>query len=168
MLFTEISASDTSFVDLLAPKVRHALLDVVGIQPLQKIKLSFHVFPDDCLGQGTGLQGFSILYPDLVHAIDSKRASLVVKRCIDIVGSLLAVFLLTPLLVLIAFVIKLTSPGPVLFRQQRLGQFGDEFTFLKFRSMHEKTDPSIHEEYVKRFISNQSDSQESRKQSESL
>jgi lipopolysaccharide/colanic/teichoic acid biosynthesis glycosyltransferase len=160
VLFTEIGATDTSFADLLAPKVHHALLDVLGTQPLQEIKLSFHTFPDDCLGQGTGNQVFSILYPDLVHAIDSKRASLVVKRCMDIVGSLLAIFLLSPLLVLVALVIKLTSPGPVLFRQQRLGQFGEEFTFLKFRSMHAKTDHSIHEEYVKRFISNQAESQE--------
>jgi lipopolysaccharide/colanic/teichoic acid biosynthesis glycosyltransferase len=50
--------------------------------------------------------------------------------------------------------IKLTSKGPVFFRQQRLGQYGRGFTFLKFRSMHPDSDPSIHREYVKRFIGN--------------
>jgi lipopolysaccharide/colanic/teichoic acid biosynthesis glycosyltransferase len=48
--------------------------------------------------------------------------------------------------------IKLTSRGPVLFRQVRIGQYGKRFTFLKFRSMYFRTDHTIHEQYVKRFI----------------
>src|SRR6185369_7527092 len=48
--------------------------------------------------------------------------------------------------------IKVTSRGPVLFRQKRLGQHGRQFTFLKFRSMYVNNDPRIHEEYVKKFI----------------
>ena len=54
--------------------------------------------------------------------------------------------------VAIAIAIKLTSPGPILFRQSRLGRYGRKFTFLKFRSMHSKNDPSIHQQYVKQFI----------------
>ena len=57
------------------------------------------------------------------------------KRAIDIVLSLLALIILSPLLLVTAIAIKLTSPGPVLFKQQRLGLHGKEFTIYKFRSM---------------------------------
>jgi lipopolysaccharide/colanic/teichoic acid biosynthesis glycosyltransferase len=52
-----------------------------------------------------------------------------------------------------AALIKLTSKGPILFRQERLGHRGMPFRFLKFRSMHVRTDQSVHEEYMKAFIS---------------
>ena len=71
----------------------------------------------------------------------------------DICGSLAALVVFSPVLAVIAASIKLTSRGPVLFRQQRIGQFGRRFTFLKFRSMHSNTDSRIHEEYVQWFIS---------------
>jgi exopolysaccharide biosynthesis polyprenyl glycosylphosphotransferase len=59
----------------------------------------------------------------------------VAKRAIDIVGSLVLLVLLSPPLLLIAIVIRLTSPGPVFFRQERLGLYGRTFTIYKFRSM---------------------------------
>ena len=57
------------------------------------------------------------------------------KRAIDTVLSLLALVILSPLLFITAIAIKLSSPGPVLFQQQRLGLHGKEFTIYKFRSM---------------------------------
>jgi len=58
-----------------------------------------------------------------------------VKRLADVVFSLLALVLLSPLLLLIALLVKLTSPGPVLFRQERMSLDGTVFRMLKFRSM---------------------------------
>ena len=78
--------------------------------------------------------------------------SLGVKRLMDIAGSLAALLLSLPLFIAITITIKLTSRGPVLFRQVRLGQYGKRFTFLKFRSMCANNDPTIHREYVKQFI----------------
>jgi exopolysaccharide biosynthesis polyprenyl glycosylphosphotransferase len=74
------------------------------------------------------------------------------KRILDIVGSLGMLVVLAPILLVIAAAVKLTSPGPVLFRQERVGQRGRSFTMLKFRTMHAHADRSIHEQYVTQFI----------------
>ena len=159
MIFTEISLAENACVQILSRKVNHALHAALGTDAAE-VELAFQVFPDHPEGEEGGLAGpetFSTIYPDLVGEIQSRRISLFFKRCLDIVGSMLALFVLAPLMVLIAMAIKLTSPGPVLFRQMRLGQSGKSFTFLKFRSMYAKADPAIHEAYIKRFISNQTD-----------
>lgn len=57
------------------------------------------------------------------------------KRVVDIVGSACALILLSPLLLVVALLIKLEDRGPVLFRQVRVGKHGREFKMLKFRSM---------------------------------
>ena len=57
------------------------------------------------------------------------------KRVFDIVLSAVALVVLSPVLLVTCFAIKAESPGPAIFRQQRLGRGGKEFTFLKFRSM---------------------------------
>lgn len=59
----------------------------------------------------------------------------IVKRSVDVIVSVAAIALLFPFLLLIAAVVKLTSPGPVLYRQERMGIGGDTFEMLKFRSM---------------------------------
>lgn len=59
----------------------------------------------------------------------------VVKRTVDIVGALLGLILLAPLFLLVAALIKLTDRGPILFWQTRVGRWGREFPFPKFRSM---------------------------------
>jgi exopolysaccharide biosynthesis polyprenyl glycosylphosphotransferase len=60
---------------------------------------------------------------------------LFIRRGIDFVVALSLLLLISPLLLLISAAIKLSGPGPVLFRQQRCGLHGRPFTFLKFRSM---------------------------------
>jgi exopolysaccharide biosynthesis polyprenyl glycosylphosphotransferase len=159
VIFTEIPLASISIVQILSRKVNHALHAELGAQA-DELELTFHVFPDHPEGDEGGRldpETFSTIYPDLMAEIESRRVPLFVKRCLDIVGSLLALLVLAPLIVLIAIAVKLTSPGPVLFRQMRLGQSGKSFTFLKFRSMHAKADPAIHEAYIRRFISNQID-----------
>ncbi|HMT68142.1 MAG TPA: sugar transferase, partial [Bacteroidales bacterium] len=58
-----------------------------------------------------------------------------VKKILDIVGSLLAVIFLSPLLITIAVIIKVTSPGPVIYQQPRVGLRGRQFQLYKFRTM---------------------------------
>jgi exopolysaccharide biosynthesis polyprenyl glycosylphosphotransferase len=75
-----------------------------------------------------------------LHGSRLSRSSGVVKRGMDIVGSATVLLLLSPLLALIAAAVKLNSPGPVLFRQKRIGRGGRQFDMLKFRSMRDGAD----------------------------
>jgi lipopolysaccharide/colanic/teichoic acid biosynthesis glycosyltransferase len=59
----------------------------------------------------------------------------VIKRLLDIVASFIGLLLLSPVLLIIALLIKRDSPGPVFFRQERIGQYGKSFHIHKFRTM---------------------------------
>lgn len=69
-----------------------------------------------------------------------------VKRLIDVVASLLAIVILSPVYAGIAIAIKMTSKGPIIYKQERIGKFGKPFTIYKFRSMvadSEKNGPAL-------------------------
>jgi exopolysaccharide biosynthesis polyprenyl glycosylphosphotransferase len=71
-----------------------------------------------------------------IRPLDPKGWQFRVKYALDKPAALLALTVLAPLMGLIALAVKLTSPGPVLFRQRRIGMDGQVFEMLKFRSMH--------------------------------
>lgn len=77
-----------------------------------------------------------------------------IKRFLDILISLFAIIALSPLFAIIALGIKLSSPGPVFFKQIRIGKDGKSFNFYKFRSMHINSDSNDHKKYVQNFIQN--------------
>lgn len=64
-----------------------------------------------------------------------RKLQLFIKRLIDFFGSLIGSIIISPILIIIALLIKLTSKGPVLFKQERLGKDGKTFKILKFRTM---------------------------------
>ncbi len=70
-----------------------------------------------------------------LHPVEFSGVEFAIKRLIDIVVSALAICIAAPLFILIALAIKLDSPGPVIFRQRRVGRNGREFEMLKFRTM---------------------------------
>ena len=74
------------------------------------------------------------------------------KRALDVLGALVALILLSPLMLVVALLIRLTSPGPAIFRQTRVGQGGATFTMLKFRSMRTDIDDSAHRAFVASLI----------------
>jgi lipopolysaccharide/colanic/teichoic acid biosynthesis glycosyltransferase len=153
VIFTEIAGNeDKAVVQSLSAKLTGSLRETLSPQEMNEIKLSFHIFPEDWNDSEPNCPVTATLQIALGSEIHRKRVSLVVKRLIDIAGSVAGLILCLPVLVLIAIAIRLTSKGPVLFRQVRLGQYGKKFTFLKFRSMYVNSDPKIHEEYVKRLI----------------
>lgn len=157
VILTELgSAEVSSALSTVFCKVNTALRANLGMEQMNEIRISFHVFPDELGTQKGGPADFS-LYPDLVQEQERKKAARLIKRAIDIAGSLAALILLSPLWLAVAIAIKLTSEGPALFKQTRLGQYGVRFTFLKFRSMYFQNDPKIHQDYVTRLISGEDD-----------
>lgn len=153
VIFTEIAATEEkSVVRFLSTKVTDALYDTLSVGQINQIRLSFHVFPEDWDNDGPDGPANSTLHLDLARDATKKPITAVLKRLMDIAGSLAALALCLPVLFAIAIAIKLTSKGPILFRQVRLGQYGKKFTFLKFRSMYVGNDHAIHEQYVTQFI----------------
>lgn len=78
-----------------------------------------------------------------------------VKRFIDVVVSLSVIVIGFPFLLAIALLIKVTSRGPVFFKQERIGEDGRPFAFFKFRTMRPDNDDSIHREFAQNFINGQ-------------
>ncbi len=91
-------------------------------------------------------------HPMLLEVAPDSVLQLVVKRAMDVFGSLLAIALFSPVMLVTAVLVAATSPGPVIFRQIRLGKGCVPFTFYKFRSMSVNADDSIHREYVANLI----------------
>ncbi|VAX27771.1 Undecaprenyl-phosphate galactosephosphotransferase [hydrothermal vent metagenome] len=152
VIFTEINGNDK---DSLRQKMDNHLCRVLDRGEISGIKISWHVFPEEDVKQKA--EADLELYPDLEKRDDSKRLALFLKRTTDIIGSLLGILLFSPFFIILPLLIKLTSEGPVFFRQERVGRYGKKFTFLKFRSMHINNDPAIHKEYTRKLISGQQD-----------
>lgn len=74
------------------------------------------------------------------NILKKKRTSLMIKRCFDVAASFLLLLLLSPVMSVIAVMIKLDSAGPVFFRQERVTQYGRIFRIYKFRTMIDKAD----------------------------
>jgi lipopolysaccharide/colanic/teichoic acid biosynthesis glycosyltransferase len=157
IICTEIGKAEAPDIrKRLTEKFREAFERILGFEKAAQITLSFHFFPEEERESGDSDDSASIsLYPDLHRKAPSQKLALGVKRAIDIAGSAAALLLLSPLFMVIGVLIKATSKGPVFFRQERLGQYGKKFTFLKFRSMRKDCDSKIHQEYVSKFIAGQ-------------
>jgi len=107
------------------------------IRELKEYGVKVSVLPEASRVAGSSvevdhLHGLTLLG---VRRFEFPRSSRLIKRSFDILGSSLLLALYSPLLAAVAIAIKLDSPGPVLFRQRRVGRHGDEFQLIKFRSM---------------------------------
>ncbi len=155
VLFTEVEKRAVGRLQkLMAAEVVARLRAGLGEKAAEQVRISFHSFPQDqdwSNGNGHRLVDEKI-YPDLRECSWVIDVSKILKRGIDLFVSGMAIVALSPLLLLISVAVKLSSEGPVLFKQQRIGKYGRPFTFLKFRSMKCGSDPLIHQEYVRRFI----------------
>ncbi|MFZ0286696.1 MAG: sugar transferase [Terriglobales bacterium] len=153
VMFTEIGLEDrASVLGIMITRVSETLKSALSFEQFNQVSLSFHLFPEDWDHEDEQRPSNPRLYPDLEKREESRRHSHSVKRAMDIGGSLFALIVFSPLWLVIALAIKLTSRGPVFFRQRRIGQHGASFTFLKFRSMRVDNDTSAHKEYVQKLI----------------
>lgn len=153
IIFTGLPQNhDTLLVNAMVERVDRALREGLTAVQFHKIRLSCHLFPDVWKADEPGERSNRALYPDLCTPETEQKAQLKIKRVIDILGSAFLIAVLLPLFAAIAIAVKLSSRGPVFFRQTRVGQYGRPFTFLKFRSMHEGNDQRVHQKYVERLI----------------
>lgn len=127
------------------------------------------------IANGNGNVGYSVVtgtYPnDLIQKLLAEERSqpdffpldldetgklpgfqITLKRIMDILGSVVGLILSSPLILITAVAVKMTSPGPIIFRQFRFGKKGVRFPFYKFRSMYWDTDDKIHRDYVTNLI----------------
>ena len=158
VIFTSLeSESRASILNTILKRVSASLKDNLSNEDFSQVKLSFHFFPDEWDRDSGGRPSNPALYPDLATGEKDKRRLLVMKRIVDVAGSSILLVLCSPVLLACALAVRLTSKGPVLFRQQRVGQHGKCFTFFKFRSMHVNNDETVHKEYVVKLIANQAE-----------
>jgi lipopolysaccharide/colanic/teichoic acid biosynthesis glycosyltransferase len=153
VMFTGLVVNDkNSVLGAILNRVSNTLRDELTFEQFSQVSITFHFFPDDWENDGPGRPSNSALYPDLLVNDSNRQALLLIKRSIDIIGSAAIAMICAPLFLAIAIAVRLSSKGPILFRQERIGQYGKSFTFLKFRSMYVGNDHSEHREFVTKLI----------------
>jgi len=154
VIFTELGLEPgaKSMIKTLTCRVNSALEEHLTESEAQRLRVSCYLFPEEGDRNGPEDASNAPLYPDLIRRDRARKFFSTVKRVIDVFGSLLLLILSGPLFCLAALAVKLTSRGPVFYRQQRIGQYGRRFAMLKFRSMYENSDSSTHREYVQQLI----------------
>jgi lipopolysaccharide/colanic/teichoic acid biosynthesis glycosyltransferase len=105
---------------------------------------------DDLNAEDGAVKDPNPFFPD--NMAGTSEGSYAVKSSLDIVGAMVALILLSPLMFVIAILVAATSPGPVVFKQVRLGRRCVPFNFYKFRSMYCEVDDQIHRDYVAKLI----------------
>jgi lipopolysaccharide/colanic/teichoic acid biosynthesis glycosyltransferase len=151
LLMTEIGLTDTATINTILQKISIAVQKTVSPEMYSRLTLMYRVFPQD-VAELSDADGDFVLYPDLSKRHAPSKHGRALKRVLDICGSLLAIIVFLPAFAIISLLVKLTSEGPVLFCQKRVGQYGKEFCFYKFRTMYVDNDTQIHRQYVAKLI----------------
>lgn len=153
VMFTEIALEERGTIHAtMMARVSETLRSNLSRTQFNQVTISFHLYPEDWDSKTEDRDSNPVLYPDLVQRNRDRRMARIGKRIVDILGSLIGLVLLAPVFAVIAVCVKLTSEGPVIFRQRRLGQFGKSFEFVKFRSMYADNDHTLHQVFIKEVI----------------
>ena len=152
IIFTELGELADNSIETILTRVTNALSEVLDREDLDNVSITCHVYPEQ-VANNSGSKNLKLFFPETKSKKSRSRlVEKLLKRSIDVAGSLLALIVFSPAFAVLAMLVKLTSQGPVFYRQKRVGQFGEEFTFFKFRSMYTNTDHKIHEEFMKNVI----------------
>ena len=149
-----------------ALKLAKDLYDALAKRESTSPKWKIHTYPDKWFGQERpesekedeertdGTENLFICKVDHTEGVESMLTDCIPlwKRISDIIGATLAVILFLPAIVLTAVYIKLISPGPVLFKQTRIGCHGKPFTCYKFRTMRVSSSEKSHEDHLQKLM----------------
>ena len=127
-------------------------LDVIDL--CKKLDVNIRITSElfDVVAQKVSTEKYSDIPVIDVSTHYNNGITLALKRFIDISISIIALIILSPVILFIIIAIKVSSPGRILFKQTRVGKYGKEFKFYKFRSMRESTDGDKEDERVKKMI----------------
>jgi exopolysaccharide biosynthesis polyprenyl glycosylphosphotransferase len=152
----ETGANEVIITD---PTISGDLLFEVMMRVGRRRGVEFRIAPSlfNCLPRKTEVDQIGVLPVITLFREPLGQGARVVKRACDVVLGALALVLLAPLWSVVALLIKLDSPGPVLYRQERVGMDGRIFLFLKFRTMLTGADDREHREYQRRYIEGRPD-----------
>ena len=127
------------------------------IRELRKLGVQIDVVPRlfEIIGPRAGIHALEGLALVSLPPVTVSRSSMLLKRGLDLLIAVPMLILLAPLMALIAVCIRLDSPGPILFRQRRLGFEMRPFTVLKFRTMRADTDVDVHRRYIEETVTHQ-------------
>jgi len=135
---------DALFI-VLPHEMQSTLIEIVNSTEHRPVELKF--VPDlmEVIGHDTSISQLGNIPVIGLRELPLTEWDLLIKRIFDLVASVIGVIILSPLYLLLAALIKVTSPGPVFYDQERVGYDGEPFKMLKFRSMkvgaEEKTGP---------------------------
>lgn len=151
LILPQIGTFNVSTAAELDRRVRGEMAKRLDSATVNRIGIKVHVHSE---GKETtdAFEPVDPLLGDLRSRKEGASLNDAFKRGLDILGSLTLLVILSPVMLLIAALVKATSRGPVFFRQVRIGQRAQPFTMLKFRSMRTNAGHGIHQDYVTWFI----------------
>jgi lipopolysaccharide/colanic/teichoic acid biosynthesis glycosyltransferase len=152
VILTDLDAFDGARRRELENRLRRAFAARLDAKGAGSVSIHFYVH---AAPNGAAAEGLLPAEPLLVQLRPHTRRGRLyglIKRALDVAGSVTLLVAFAPLFLLIALAVRLTSPGPVFFRQVRVGRMMKPFTILKFRTMSVTADHAIHHEFVAQFI----------------
>ena len=151
LILLEAGVSDAPVCRALEDRVRGELAKRLDSTAMAGVAIGVHAHPAPQAAAEKGAEPIEPLLNGLRSRNDHSFTARI-KRGLDIFGSMMLLLALAPAFLVIAALIKLTSRGPVFFRQVRVGQDAKPFTILKFRTMYANADHALHRDYVSWFI----------------
>jgi lipopolysaccharide/colanic/teichoic acid biosynthesis glycosyltransferase len=152
VIVADLPVADPSVIDAFESRVRLELARRLPAGTMERLSLRLHVHGEVPDAAGSHVRSLDPLLTHLLRSVSILPVDVSLKRALDVVGSLTFLALFAPVFALVAALVKLTSRGPVFFRQVRIGEGGKPFTMLKFRSMRVNASADIHQQYVTQFI----------------
>jgi lipopolysaccharide/colanic/teichoic acid biosynthesis glycosyltransferase len=132
-------------------RLRRELARRFGDAALAALSIRLYAHGDAAGPEGEFLPSADLLIEAFIHPA-GRRWRDAAKRALDIVGSLVLLVVFLPILLAVGAAVWWTSPGPVFYRQVRVGRREEPFTMLKFRTMFANAGHGIHQDYVNWFI----------------
>jgi lipopolysaccharide/colanic/teichoic acid biosynthesis glycosyltransferase len=150
IILHEVHAPDSAYPRALEVRIRRDLATRFDADTVARFAFHLHVHATGTAPSAPDVVAEDEPTPDARQSQSPFYDGL--KRLFDIVSSATLLAVLAPVLLLIAVLVKLKSPGPILFRQVRVGRMMKPFRMLKFRTMHVNADHSLHHAFVSQFI----------------